>query len=130
MNWKKIIGAGSINGASIASMMVLIVVLGDIIFEFFPIAMLSLLSVILFPPFLTREIFKRQFDSCPSLIHLISASVLTFILPVFGATFGLPNNELASLATLVALGTAGGAFWSIPFAISSVIRSKKLTEEE
>ena len=130
MNWKKTLAAGSINGAVMAIAMILLIILGDIIFDFLPLTILGLLSIILIPPFLTREIFKRQFDSCPSLKHLISVTFLTLIIPLFGATFGLPNTELDSLATLVALGTAGGAFWSIPFASWSVIRSRKLTEEE
>ncbi|MDP6324917.1 MAG: hypothetical protein QF684_05075, partial [Candidatus Thalassarchaeaceae archaeon] len=47
---------------------------------------------------------------------LIPVGFLTMIMPLLGATFGLPNSNLVSLVTLVALGAAGGIFWSTPFA--------------
>ena len=52
----------------------------------------------------------------PSLKALIMVSNLTFIIPLLGASFGAPNSNLTTLATVVLLGLLGGAFWSIPIA--------------
>jgi len=65
---------------------------------------------------IVNQISKRTNLPDVNLKTLITVGFLTSIMPVFGATFGLPNNGLESLVTLVALGAAGGAFWSLLFA--------------
>jgi hypothetical protein len=56
---------------------------------------------------------------------LIPIAFLTSIIPLFGPIFGMPNYELMTLATVVAMGAFGGFCWSIPFAVWSWFRGKK-----
>ena len=49
--------------------------------------------------------------------HLQTVSILTFLFPLFGASFGAPNLEIPTLLSIVGLATIGGAAWSIPFEI-------------
>ncbi len=118
MNWKHILGSGAMSGAMIAILMILLIALGDlgeIIFASFASAMLSFLMIILIPPFLTREIWEKQFNLRPSLKHLVPVSFLTFILPVLGPAFGGPSLGPEWLI-LIPMAAVGGIFWSLPFA--------------
>ncbi len=106
------------SGAMIAILMILLIALGDlgeIIFASFASAMLSFLMIILIPPFLTREIWEKQFNLRPSLKHLVPVSFLTFILPVLGPAFGGPSLGPEWLI-LIPMAAVGGIFWSLPFA--------------
>ncbi len=68
---------------------------------------------------------SRKLNYCePSLKHLIPVAYLTFLIPVLGVSFGAPNSNLETLATIVMLGTIGGIFWSIPFAVWSYFKSR------
>ncbi len=60
----------------------------------------------------------------PSLKHLITVAYLTFLIPVLGVSFGAPNSNLETLATIVMLGAIGGIFWSIPFVLWSMSKSR------
>jgi len=105
------------SGAIIAILMILLLAFGDFVFEFFATAMLSFLSIILIPPLLTRKIWEGQLNVRPSLLHLIPVSFLTFILPVFGASFGGPSLSVLSYWLMLPIFAAGGGvFWSLPFA--------------
>ena len=129
VGWKRTFGVGATNGAIIAIMLILLIILGDLIFDFFPIIMLSFLLVILIPPFISREIWKEGDDVYPSLFHAIPVSFLTFIFPLLGPVFGGGDMGLDWLI-LIPIGAAGGTFWSIPFAIVSYFKERKRIEEE
>jgi len=106
-----------LNGAMIALLMLLLIFLDDIVFGAFVIAVLSFLSIILIPPFLTRIIWEELLNVRPSLTHLIPVSFLTFIIPLFGASFGGPSlSDLSYWLMLPLLAAVGGALWSLPFA--------------
>ena len=63
---------------------------------------------------------SRKLNCCePSLKHLIPVAYLTFLIPVLGVSFGAPNSNLETLATIVMLGAIGGIFWSLPCVIWS-----------
>ena len=130
MGPRNILLSGSANGAIMALLMIVLLFMpDDILFESLPAAMISFLTIVLVPPFLVRKISSDMFDVNLSLKHLIPISFLTFIIPLFGATFGLPNMELTSLATLVALALVGGAVWSLPFAARSYFKGSNSEEE-
>lgn len=48
-------------------------------------------------------------------LQLVAVGYLTFLLPLLGATFGLPNGDLGTFAILWGLGAIGGAIWTAPF---------------
>ena len=73
---------------------------------------------------LANQISKRAGWPETDLKILIPVGFLTSIIPIFGATLGLPNSSLISLATLVLLGAAGGIFWSLPFAGWNYFKSR------
>ncbi|MBI87767.1 MAG: hypothetical protein CMB67_01885 [Euryarchaeota archaeon] len=103
------------SGAMIAILMILLIALGEIVFEFFATAMLSFLMIILIPPFLTREIWEKQLNLRPSLKHLVPVSFMTFLFPVLGPSFGGPSLGPEWLI-LIPMAALGGIFWSLPFA--------------
>ena len=115
MNWKNILASGACTGALLAAFIIGVFVLGEIdpgsfaglCGGFFVLAAVSAVTV--------NQIFRRAGGSELDLKILISIGFLTSIMPLFGATFGLPNNRLISLATLVVAGAIGGVFWSLPF---------------
>ena len=130
MGTKHILVSGSTNGAIMALLMIVLLFMpDDIFFGSFPAAMISFLAIILVPPFLVRKSSSDMFDVNLSLKHLIPVSFLTFIMPLFGATFGLPNKELTSLAELVAISVVGGAVWSLPFAAWNHFKGNNSEEE-
>ena len=129
MGTKHILVSGSTNGAIMALLMIVLLLMpDDIFFGSLPAAIISFLTIVLVPPFLVRKISSDMFDVNLSLKHLIPISFLTFIMPLFGATFGLPNKELTSLATLVAISVVGGAVWSLPFATWNHFKGTKDVE--
>ena len=131
MNWKNYLCTGAAVGAILAiSIILLLIIPGDFIFESFPIVVISFLTIILISPYLVRKICSEKFDFNPSLKHLIPVSFLTFLMPILGASFGMPNFDIYSLAMLVALGMAGGTFWSLPLILKSSLNSKSLATEQ
>ena len=114
MSWKNTFLFGAITGMLVAIFILGIFVLAEIdpgsfaglCGGFFVLAALSATIVV--------QISKRTNLPEARLKTLIPVGFLTSIIPLFGATFGLPNSNLASLVTLLALGAAGGIFWSLP----------------
>ena len=122
MNWKNILLSGLITGGLIGSLMSLNLLSGvtGIGFE---VAMFSFLAVILISAFTVKRIFPKITGDDVSLKHLIPISFLTFMIPVFGISAGSLNSDLSTLATVIFIGTIGGGFWSIPFAIWNYFRN-------
>lgn len=79
---------------------------------------------------IVNQISKRAEWPEVSLKILIPVGCITSVIPLFGPLFGMPNSELITLATVVAIGAIGGFFWSIPFALWSYFSSRKTTEQE
>ena len=50
----------------------------------------------------------------------VTVAYLTFLAPIFGASFGASGSE--PLWQFGALGLAGGLFWSFPFAVFALTR--------
>ena len=115
MSWKNTLLFGAITGMLVAIFILGIFVLAEIdpgsfaglCGGFFVLAALSATIVV--------QISKRTNLPDARLKTLIPVGFLTSIIPLLGATFGLPNSDLESLAMLIALGTVGGIFWSLPF---------------
>jgi len=74
----------------------------------------------LFIPSLTATIFSKIFKL--ELITFIAISNLIFIVPILGASFGASGSE--PFISYVLLGLVGGAFWSLPFIIYTIVRNK------
>ena len=80
-------------------------------------ALLTLIGIPLMSAFLVKYGSEKMNGCEPSLKQLIPVAYLTFLIPVLGASFGAPNSDLDTLATLILMGMIGGLFWSSPFAI-------------
>ena len=114
MSWKNTFLFGAITGMLVAIFILGIFVLAEIdpgsfaglCGGYFVLAALSATIVV--------QISKRTSLPDANLKTLIPVGFLTSKIPLFGATYGLPNSNLASLVTLLALGAAGGIFWSLP----------------
>jgi hypothetical protein len=119
MRKRDIILAGACTGTLAATFIIIVFVLAEIdpgsfaglCGGFFVLAAVSAAIV--------NKISKQAGWPDVPLKTLIPVGFLTTIMPLFGATFGLPNSGLTSLATLVALGAVGGAFWSLPFVLGA-----------
>mgnify|MGYP001219168692 CR=1 FL=1 len=124
MSWKHTLSLGAITGMLVATFVLGVFVLAGIdpgsfaglCGGFFVLAALSAIIV--------DQISKRTNLPDANLKTLIPVGFLTSIIPVFGATFGLPNSGLESLVTLVALGAAGGIFWSLPIVCWDYFKSR------
>lgn len=124
MNWKNILVSGACTGVLAASFITIVFALAKIdpgsfaglCGGFFVLAATSAAIV--------DQISKQAGWPEVSLNILIPVGFLTTIMPLLGATFGLPNSGLTSLATLVALGAIGGIFWSTPFAGWNYFKSR------
>ena len=124
MSWKNTLALGAITGMIVAIFIIAVFVLAGIdpgsfaglCGGFFVLAALSAAIV--------DQISKRTSIPGASLKTLIPVGFLTSIIPVFGATLGLPNSDLESLVTLVALGAAGGIFWSLPIVCWDYFKSR------
>ncbi len=124
VNWKQILAAGAMSGAIIAILMILLIAVGDFVFEFFATAMLSFVSIILIPPFLTRKFWEEKLNLRPSMKHLVPVSFFTFCFPVLGPAFGGPSMGPEWLI-LIPMAAIGGIFWSLPFAGWDYYRSTR-----
>ena len=114
MSWKNTLALGAITGMLVATFILGVFVLAEIdpgsfaglCGGFFVLSALSAAIV--------DQISKRTSLPDANLKTLIPVGFLTSIMPLVGATFGLPNSNLVSLVILIALGAAGGIFWSLP----------------
>ena len=124
MSWKNTLLFGAITGMLVAIFILGIFVLAEIdpgsfaglCGGYFVLAALSATIVV--------QISKRTNLPDANLKILIPVGFLTSIMPLLGATFGLPNSGLESLVTLVALGAAGGIFWSLPIVCWDYFKSR------
>jgi hypothetical protein len=124
MNWKTIFLTGALTGTFVGLLMVVIthIPLGSdsdgykiTVMYHWSSALLVVIGIPLVSAFGVNIISKMsRFE--PSLKHLIPVAYLTFLIPVLGVSFGAPNSNLDTLATIVMLGTIGAIFWSTPFA--------------
>ena len=133
MNWKTIFLAGALTGTSVGLLMTVIthIPLGNdsdgyqiTVMYYWSSALLVVIGIPLVSAFGVNKISKMSGCCEPSLMHLIPVAYLTFLIPVLGASFGAPNSNLVTLATIVMLGVIGGIFWSTPFALWSYYKSR------
>jgi hypothetical protein len=125
MNWKTIFLTGAAIGTFVGLLMVVIthIPLGNdsdgykiTVMYHWSSALLVVIGIPLVAAFGVKKIAKMRGCCEPSLKHLIPVAYLTFLIPVLGVSFGAPNSNLVTLATIVILGAIGGIFWSAPFA--------------
>ncbi|MBA45060.1 MAG: hypothetical protein CMB31_00535 [Euryarchaeota archaeon] len=128
MNWKNTFVAGAGTGATLGTLVAVIML--SIGLE--PPSLLAAITVffgmIFISAFIVQKTSQRIGCCNPSLKQLIPISFLTFVIPVLGASFGAPNRDLDTVLTIIFLGTIGGGFWSTPFAIWNYFRSSKSSE--
>ena len=115
-DWKQILAAGSGTGALLATLVSLILIKIGLEPPSAQAAIIVFIGMILLSAYSVKKISQSMGWFDPSLKALIMVSILTFIIPLLGASFGAPNSNLTTLATEVLLGLLGGAFWSIPIA--------------
>lgn len=115
-DWKQILAAGSGTGALLATLVSLILIKIGLEPPSAQAAIIVFIGMILLSAYSVKKISQSMGWFDPSLKALIMVSILTFIIPLLGASFGAPNSNLTTLATVVLLGLLGGAFWSIPIA--------------
>jgi len=133
MNWKTIFLTGALTGTFVGLLMTVItqIPLGNdsdgnqitVMYHGWS-ALLVVIGIPLVSAFGVKKITKMSGCCEPSLKLLIPVAYLTFLIPVLGVSFGAPNSNLETLATIVMLGTIGGIFWSIPFAVWSYFKSR------
>ena len=85
-------------------------------------ALLTLIGIPLMSAFSVKYGSKKLNCCEPSMKQLIPVAYLTFLLPVLGTSFGAPNSDLDTLATIVLVAAIGGAFWSLPYVLGALIR--------
>lgn len=124
LNWKHTLAAGAGTGAILAALVALIMLKIGLEPPSFGAALAIFIGMILISAFAVKKISQAIGCCNPSLKQLIPISFLTFFIPVLGASFGAPNSDLTTLATLILLGTIGGVFWSAPFAIWNYFKSR------
>ncbi len=133
MNWKTIFLTGAAIGTFVGLLMTVIshIPLGHdsdgnliTVMYHWQSALLVVIGIPLVSAFGVKKIAKMRGCCEPSLKHLIPVAYLTFLIPVLGVSFGAPNSNLDTLATIVMLGAIGGIFWSTPFAIWSYFKSR------
>ena len=117
MDWKQTLAAGSGTGVVLAALVSLIMV--KIGFEppSFGVAIVVFVGMIFLSAFAAKKTSQYMDWFDPSLKALIPVSFMTFIFPLLGSSFGAPNSDLTTLATLVLLGFLGGGLWSVPIAV-------------
>ena len=116
--------SGAITGAILAVFIIVVFVLAAIDPGSFAGLCGGFSLLIAVSAVLTNQISKRVGWPEIDLKILIPIGFLTSIIPIFGATLGLPNSSPISLATLVLLGAVGGIFWSLPFAGWNYFKSR------
>ena len=87
-------------------------------------ALLTLIGIPLMSAFSVKY-GSRKLNCCePSMKQLIPVAYLTFLLPVLGTSFGAPNSDLDTLATIVLVAAIGGAFWSLTVYLCAIVCNK------
>ena len=133
MNWKTIFLTGAAIGTFVGLLMTVVtqIPLGNdsdgykiTVMYHWESALLVVIGIPLVSAFGVNKISKMSGCCEPSLKHLIPVAYLTFLIPVLTASFGAPNSNLVTLATIVMLGAIGGIFWSTPFALWSYYKSR------
>ncbi len=124
MNWKNILVSGACTGILAATFIIIVFVLAEIDPGSFAGLCGGFFVLAALPAAIVNQISKQAGWPEVSLKILIPVGFLTMIMPLFGATFGLPNSNLVSLVTLVALGAVGGVFWSTPFVGWNYLKSR------
>ena len=87
-------------------------------------ALMTVIGIPLVSAFSVKYGSKKLNCSEPSLKLFIPVSFLTFFIPVLGISFGAPNSDITTLATIVLLGGIGGAFWSTPYVLWDYFRNR------
>lgn len=127
---KDIIFVGAGTGAILATLVALIMIKIGLEPPSFESALAIFIAMILIPAFAVKKIAQRLGCCEPSLKQLIPVSFLTFLLPLLGASFGAPNSDLDTLATVIVLGAIGGAFWSLPYVLWALMRRTNTSQKE
>lgn len=130
VNWKHILFSGAATGAILAILILVVFILPEVDPESFAILCGGWFLLAVLSAFIVNQLSKSANWPEVSLKILIPVGCVTSILPLLGPIFGMPNFEPITLATVVAMGAAGGFFWSIPFATWSFFRNGKKPEEE
>ena len=130
VNWKHILFSGAATGAILAILILVVFILPEVDPESFEILCGGWFLLAVLSAFIVNQLSKSANWPEVSLKILIPVGCVTSILPLLGPVFGMPNFEPITLATVVAMGAAGGFFWSIPFATWSFFRNGKKPEEE
>tara|TARA_Y100001936_G_scaffold233941_1_gene260371 strand:- start:917 stop:1345 length:429 start_codon:yes stop_codon:yes gene_type:complete len=128
--WKNIILSGAATGTILAILILTVFILPELDPGSFVVLFGGWFSLAVLSAFILSQISKRAKWPEVSLKILIPVGCITSVIPLLGTLFGMPNSEPITLATVVAIGTIGGFFWSIPFAMWSFFSSGRTTEEE
>lgn len=128
VNWKHILFSGAATGAILAILILVVFILPEVDPESFAILCGGWFLLAVLSAFIVNQLSKSANWPEVSLKILIPVGCVTSILPLLGPIFGMPNFEPITLATVVAMGAAGGFFWSIPFATWSFFRNGKNPE--
>jgi len=116
MNWKHIISSGTGTGAILAIFILLVFVLSGLDPGSFAGLCGGFLALSALSAIIINKISNIMKWPEVNLKILIPIGFFTSVIPLLGPIFGLPNTNPITLATVVALGAVGGAFWSLPFA--------------
>ena len=127
MNWKNIILSGAATGAILAVLILIVFILPELDPGSMAVLCGGWFSLSVLSAYSVNQLSKYAEWPEVNLKILIPIAFLTSIMPLFGPIFGMPNHELMTLATVVAMGAFGGFCWSIPFAVWSWFRGKKST---
>ena len=130
MNWKNTLVAGAGTGAMLATLVALIMLKIGIEPPSFGAAIAIFIGMIITSAYTVKKTSQSIGCCDPSLMQLIPISFLTFFIPILGAAFGAPNSDLDTLTILILLGTIGGVFWSIPFAIWNFLKNRNQSEDK
>ena len=123
MNWKNVLFSSACTGVLAAVFIIIVFVLAEIDPGSFAGACGSFFALAAISAAVVNKISRNLGCIDVPLKILIPVGFLTTIIPLFGASFGLPNSNVTSLVTLVALGAVGGIFWSTPFILWLFFRS-------
>tara|TARA_Y100001968_G_scaffold332146_1_gene389259 strand:+ start:2164 stop:2559 length:396 start_codon:yes stop_codon:yes gene_type:complete len=117
MNWKYTLVGGAGTGSILALFIALIMVKIGVEPPSFSAALALFIAMILLSAFIVNKMSNRVKNVNLNMKHLVSISFLTFFMPLLGISFGAPNSEFLTLAKIVIMGTLGGLFWALPFAL-------------
>tara|TARA_B100000945_G_C19989846_1_gene416078 strand:- start:120 stop:551 length:432 start_codon:yes stop_codon:yes gene_type:complete len=129
-DWKNIIFSGAATGALLAILILVVFILPGLDPGSFAVLFGGWFSLAVLSAFIVNQISKRAEWPEVGLKILTPVAGITSVIPLFGPLFGMPNSEPITLVGVVAIGTIGGFFWSVPFAIWSFFSSGKTSEEE